>query len=89
MDPQHGPRLRRPGVVGRARSRRSTPSGNRDSRARSTAHSVSLYGASSPSSRLSSTTWPLMTSISERRRARWSSRIDGLASGMVAEKSVT
>ena len=32
---------------------------------------------------------PLMTSISERRRASWSRRIDGLAFGMVAANSVT
>ena len=43
----------------------------------------------SPNSRLRETTCPLMTSISERRRASWSRRIDGLAFGMVAANSVT
>ena len=42
----------------------------RDSCSRKIADRVALYGVSSPSSRLNSTTCPLMTSTSERRRAR-------------------
>lgn len=89
--PRRGSRTRQPSRFEEYRARRPPDGGQPNvlSRARTTADTVLFTGVGIPNRAASRDTAPLITSISERRRAMWSSSMDGRACGIFSPKART